>query len=165
MRRLLGLLLAMTLLAAPVSAQPVESWATVDSSCRGRTRWAIPPPQPDQRFLFPEPARGARDQTLRLMVRPSYWGQQARLRFTNALGTKPLVLDGVHRGLQLGGAALVPGTNQPVRFGGQGGVTIPPGEMSGRTRWRCPSCRKARAGCCRAASSRSASMWRARAGR
>jgi lysophospholipase L1-like esterase len=130
MRRLLGLLLAMTLLAAPVSAQPVESWATSwAASVQGPYPVGNPSAQPDQRFLFPDPARGARDQTLRLVVRPSYWGKQARLRFTNALGTKPLVLDGVHLGLQLGGAALVPGTNQPVRFGGQGSVTIPPGGM------------------------------------
>jgi hypothetical protein len=120
----------MTLLVAPASAQPAESWATNwAASVQGPYPVGNPSAQPDQRFLFPDPARGARDQTLRLEARSSYWGRQARLRFTNALGTKPLVLDGVHLGLQLGGAALVPGTNQPVRFGGQATVTIPPGGM------------------------------------
>jgi hypothetical protein len=48
-----------------------------------------------------------------LVVRPSLWGRQARLRFSNAFGTKPLSLDGVFVGLQMGGAAVVPGTNRP----------------------------------------------------
>ena len=63
-------------------------------------------------------------------MRPSYWGKQARLRFTNALGTKPLVLGGVHLGLQLGGAALVPGTNRPVTFGGKRSVTVAAGDSA-----------------------------------
>ncbi len=131
MRRLLGLLLAMTLLAVPAAAQPAPAWATSwTASVQGPYPVGNPSAQPDQRFLFPDPAAGARDQTLRLVVRPSYWGQQARLRFSNAFGTKPLVLDGVHVGLQLGGAAVVPGTNQPVRFAGQESVTIPPGGMA-----------------------------------
>lgn len=128
MRILPTLLLAMSLLAAPVAAQPAEGWVTSwATSVQGPYPVGNPSAQPDQRFLFPDPVRGARDQTLRLVVRPSYWGRQARLRFSNAFGTRPLVLDGVHLGLQLGGAALVPGSNQPVRFGGQESVTIPPG--------------------------------------
>jgi lysophospholipase L1-like esterase len=131
MRILPAFLLAMTLLAAPVSAQPAEGWATSwAASVQGPYPVGNPSVQPDQRFLFPGPTRGARDQTLRLVVRPSYWGRQARLRFSNAWGTKPLALDGVHLGLQLGGATLVPGINQPVRFGGQESVTIPPGDMA-----------------------------------
>lgn len=39
-----------------------------------------------------------------------------------------MTLDGAFVGLQLGGAALVPGTNRPLRFGGgREGVTVPPG--------------------------------------
>ncbi|WP_206664403.1 hypothetical protein [Dankookia rubra] len=112
MQRLFGLLLAMTMLAGAAAAQPAEGWATSwAASVQGPYPMGNPSAQPDQRFLFPDPGRGARDQTLRLVVRPSYWGRQARLRFSNALGTRPLVLDGVHLGVQLGGAALVPGTN------------------------------------------------------
>jgi lysophospholipase L1-like esterase len=83
--------------------------------------------QPDQRFIFPAPASGARNQTFRLMVRPDIWGRQARLRFSNAFGTRPLVLDGVYAGLQLGGPALAGGTNRPVAFGGKPAVAIAPG--------------------------------------
>src|SRR5262249_35478723 len=73
------------------------------------------------------PANGARNQTFRLMVRPDVWSRQARLRFSNAFGTRPLSLDGVHVGLTLGGPALVKGSNRPVAFGGKPDVTIAPG--------------------------------------
>jgi lysophospholipase L1-like esterase len=107
---------------------PTGGWATSwAASVQGPYPVGNPSAQPDQSFLFPEPAEGARDQTLRLVLRPSLWGRQARLRFSNAFGTRPLVLDGVHVGLQHGGATLVPGTNRPVRFGGAEAVTIPPG--------------------------------------
>ena len=36
-----------------------------------------PSAQPEQKFAFPEPAAGARDQTFRLIVRPDIWGRQA----------------------------------------------------------------------------------------
>ncbi|MFC7607792.1 hypothetical protein [Teichococcus aestuarii] len=86
-----------------------------------------PSAQPNQSFAFPDPAEGARDQTFRLVLRPDLWGRRARLRFTNAFGTRPLRLAGVHAGLHFGGAALVPGSNRPVLFGGAAEATIPPG--------------------------------------
>ncbi|SDC38931.1 GDSL-type esterase/lipase family protein [Belnapia rosea] len=131
MRLALALLLAMSA-ALPAAAQnAATAWATSwAASVQGPYPAGNPSAQPDQRFAFPEPARGARDQTLRLVLRPSLWSREMRLRFSNALGTQPLVLDGVHVGLQLGGAALVPGSNQPVRFGGRAAITIPPGESA-----------------------------------
>jgi hypothetical protein len=86
-----------------------------------------PSAQPDQRFAFPSPETGARDQTFRLIVRPDIWGRQARLRFTNVFGTRPLALDGAYVGLQLGGPALVQESNQPIRFSGKDSITIAAG--------------------------------------
>jgi lysophospholipase L1-like esterase len=83
--------------------------------------------QPDQRFAFPVPANGARNQTFRMMVRPDVWGRQARLRFSNAFGARALTLDGVYVGLALGGPALVSGANRPVTFGGKAEISIEPG--------------------------------------
>jgi lysophospholipase L1-like esterase len=88
-----------------------------------------PSAQPDLRFVFPAPEQGARDQTFRLIVRPDIWGGEARLRFSNALGTRPVTFDGVFVGLQLGGPALVLGSNRPVSFGGSRSVTVAPGEL------------------------------------
>lgn len=104
------------------------SWATAwTGSAQGPYPVGNPSAQPDQRFAFPDPAEGARDQTFRLVLRPDLWGPRARLRFSNAFGTRPLRLDGVFAGLHWGGAAVVPGSNRPVLFGGQPGVTVAPG--------------------------------------
>ncbi|MFS2012720.1 GDSL-type esterase/lipase family protein [Azospirillum sp. CT11-132] len=86
-----------------------------------------PSAQPDQRYAFPDSEKGAVDQTFRLIVRPSLWGRQARIRLSNAFGTKPVTFDGVHIGVQLGAAAIVPGTNREVRFGGRDNIVIEPG--------------------------------------
>ena len=109
--------------------RPGEAWATSwAASVQGPYPVGNPSAQPDQRFAFPVPDAGADDQTLRLVLRPTLWGRQARLRFSNAFGIRPLTLDGGFVGLQLGGATLVPGTNRPLRFGdGRESVTIPPG--------------------------------------
>jgi lysophospholipase L1-like esterase len=106
-----------------------EAWTTSwAASVQGPYPVGNPSAQPDQSFAFPKADQGACDQTFRLIVRPDLWGHAARLRFSNVFGTRNLVLDGVHVGLQLGGAALLAGSNRAVRFGGADGVTIPPGE-------------------------------------
>ena len=105
-----SLLLFVAALAAswPVLAQPAEKWATAwTASVQGPYPIGNPSAQPDQRFAFPSPETGARDQTFRLVVRPDIWGRQARFRFSNALGTKPLTVDGAFVGLHYGSAAIV----------------------------------------------------------
>jgi lysophospholipase L1-like esterase len=86
--------------------------------------------QPDLTRVFPSAESGARDQTFRLIVRPDLWGRQTRLRFSNAFGNRPVTLDGIFVGVQMGSAAVLPGSNRPVRFGGKAGVTIPAGELA-----------------------------------
>lgn len=138
--RLPDCLLLVTCLALPASAQEGrppgpppsgQAWATSwAASVQGPYPVGNPSAQPDQHFAFPSAAVGASDQTFRLIVRPTLWSRQARLRFSNALGFRPLTLDGVFAGAQLGGAVLVRGTNQPVRFAGRDSVTIQPGEWA-----------------------------------
>jgi hypothetical protein len=50
-----------------------------------------------------------------------------RLRFSNALGTRPVTFDGIHVGLQRTAAALVPGSNQPVSFAGESATAVATG--------------------------------------
>lgn len=123
--------LAACLMAAflgPAAAQPAR-WATSwTGSVQGPYPVGNPSAQPDLRFAFPSADIGARDQTMRLMVMPSLWGQQVRLRFSNALGTRPVTFDGVFAGLQRSGSVLEPGTSQAVAFSGQPTVTVPPGQ-------------------------------------
>src|SRR5215467_11090303 len=89
-------------------AQANEKWVVSwTASAQGPYPVGNPSAQPDQRFAFPSAQAGANDQTLRLIVRPDIWGRQARLRLTNAFGTRPVTFDDAFVGLQLGGAALV----------------------------------------------------------
>ena len=107
---------------------PGEKWVTSwTGSVQGPYPIGNPSAQPDLRFAFPSAETGARDQSFRLIVRPGLWGRQVRLRFSNALGTRPVTFDGVHVGLQQGAATLVPGTNQPVSFAGGRATTVVPG--------------------------------------
>ncbi len=83
--------------------------------------------QPDLHRVFASAETGARDQSFRLIVAPDVWGREARIRLSNAFGTKPVTFDGVYIGLQLGSSALLAGTNNPVTFGGSISVTLEPG--------------------------------------
>ncbi len=113
---------------APALAQ-AGAWATSwAASVQGPYPVGNPSAQPNQSAPFPDAAVGARDQSMRLIIRPTVWGPQALFRFSNALGTRPLTLDGAFVGLQLGGATLAADTNQPLRFAGAPGVTISPGQ-------------------------------------
>ena len=139
MTRLLGVFafaMALGLMSSATAQQGgdekwVVSWT---GSAHGPYPVGNPSAQPDQRFAFPSAETGARDQTFRLIVRPDIWGRQARLRFTNVFGTRPLALDGAFVGLQLGGPALVNASNQPVRFSGKDGITI----AAGTSAWSDP---------------------------
>lgn len=84
--------------------------------------------QPDMQFAFPQPLRGARDQSFRLIVRPTVWGRSVRIRLSNALGAQAVQFTDVHVGLHQASSALVAGTNRAVRFAGSASVRIAPGE-------------------------------------
>src|ERR1700742_5009952 len=116
-----SIVLATVLVFAPTAiAQKGEKWATSwAASVQGPYPVGNPSAQPNQKFAFPSPEAGARDQTFRLVVLPDIWGKQARLRFSNAFGTKPVTIDGVFAGLQHTSATLVTGSNRPVTFGGK----------------------------------------------
>ncbi|MFI8348838.1 SGNH/GDSL hydrolase family protein [Streptomyces sp. NPDC085596] len=67
------------------------------------------------------------DRAYRLIVRVSAGGSDLRLRLSNAYGDRPLTVDSAHAGLQARGAALRPGSNRPLTFGGDRAVTVPAG--------------------------------------
>ena len=81
--------------AMPAGQKWVTTWA---ASVQGPYPVGNPSAQPDQKFAFPVPAAGARDQTFRLIVQPEIWSQKVRLRFSNAFGTKPIAFDGIYVG-------------------------------------------------------------------
>jgi len=83
--------------------------------------------QPDLQYAFPDAATGANNQSFRLIVRPTVWGEQFRLRFSNLFGTQPVTLDDIHLGLQASAGTLVKESNRRVTFQGSRQVTLPPG--------------------------------------
>src|SRR4051794_3667870 len=116
------------LMLAFASMADAQKWVTVwTGSVQGPYPVGNASVQPDLRFAFPSPQTGARDQTFRLIVLPDLWGGEARLRFSNAFGTRPVTIDGVFAGLHWTGGAVAPKTNRPVRFAGKPAVTGPAG--------------------------------------
>ena len=71
-----------------------------------------------------EPLAG---RTLRMIVRPQATGSEVRLRLSNRFGTAPLAVGPVSAARAGAGATLVPGTVQPVSFGGRRAVVVDPG--------------------------------------
>jgi hypothetical protein len=80
-------------------------------------------------FAIPNPlVDGAKNQTLRMILKPDIWGDTIRLRFSNTWGTQPVTFGHVAVGLQSFSGNLLPGTNTPLTFKGSPAVTIPGGE-------------------------------------
>jgi len=123
-----GCLFACAAFGGIAVAQPAPHWiAAWAASAHGPYAVGNPTAQPELKFAFPDAARGASDQSFRLIVRPDVWGKQARLRLSNAFGTKPVTFDGVYVGLQNSGAAVLAGTSRAVTFAGKPSVTVAPG--------------------------------------
>src|SRR5688572_1393907 len=98
--------------AAPALAQLPrgQKWVTTwAASVHGPYPSGNPVAQPVLDRVF-DAQRGATDQTFRLIVRPSLWGPQIRLRFANTFGTQPVTLDDLFVGLQGTGGAIAAGT-------------------------------------------------------
>lgn len=128
MRAVLFTCACLLMSTAVTPGQTGERWVTTwAASAQGPYPSGNPSAQPDQRFTFPTPSTGARDQTFRLMVRPDLWGRRMRIRLSNAFGARPVVFADVHLGVQESGATVLSRTNRPVRFSASGQVTVPVG--------------------------------------
>jgi lysophospholipase L1-like esterase len=66
-------------------------------------------------------------QTVRMVTRVSLGGHQVRVTLSNEYGSHPLVIGAAGIALAAGEAKTVPGSGQPLMFGGQSTATIPPG--------------------------------------
>jgi len=127
----LRLCLATLLLTSLSFSAENRKWATSwTASIHGPYPSGNASAQPDLHFTFPSATTGSRDQTFRLIVQPDIWGTQARLRFSNVFGAKPVTFDGIFAGLHWSGGAIIPGTNHSVQFNGKKSITIAPGESA-----------------------------------
>jgi lysophospholipase L1-like esterase len=114
--------------AAPTATSSTHTWVVSwTGSAQGPYPIGNSLAQPDLSLAFPSAGTGARDQSFRLIVRPSIWGREARIRLSNVHGRVPITFDGVYVGLHLASSAVVSGTNRPVVFAGGSSVTVAPG--------------------------------------
>jgi len=72
--------------------------------------------------------------TLRMIVRPSIAGGFVRVRLENTQAQTPVTFSAAAIGVTAGGAAVVPGTNRPLTFGGSPGVAL----AAGASAWSDP---------------------------
>ncbi|MFC5801954.1 SGNH/GDSL hydrolase family protein [Streptomyces formicae] len=68
------------------------------------------------------------DRSYRLIVRTSAAGTGARIRLSNAFGDRPITFGSTYAGIRKVGAALVPGSNRRLTFGGSRSVTVAAGQ-------------------------------------
>ena len=141
---LFGFVLSFAVLvqSAEAAAAPAQSphWvAAWTASAQGPYPVGNPTAQPELKFAFPDAARGAVDQSFRLIVRPDIWGKQSRIRLSNAFGTRPVTFDGVFIALQNSGSAVLTGTSRPITFDGKKTVTVAAARISFRMPFRCLS--------------------------
>ncbi|MGE8286288.1 MAG: SGNH/GDSL hydrolase family protein, partial [Stenotrophomonas lactitubi] len=106
---------ALLALSGAAAASPAPHWVA---------SWqASPQPVWGSDFLFPTLIPGQlQDQTFRQSARLSLGGARLRVRLSNAYGTRPLKIGAASV------AAHTGDTPQPLRFDGQPGVVIAPGQ-------------------------------------
>jgi lysophospholipase L1-like esterase len=117
--------------AQRAGAAPAQKWvAGWTASPQGPYPVGNATAQPDLSFAIHDSAKGASNQTFRLIVHPGVWGRAARIHLSNAFGTKPVMFDGVFVGVQDDGSSVLRGTNHPVSFQGRPSVTVQPGQAA-----------------------------------
>ncbi|MFB7270085.1 SGNH/GDSL hydrolase family protein [Streptomyces sp. NPDC056244] len=67
------------------------------------------------------------DRSHRIVVHTSAGGSALRIRLSNAFGEQPVTFGRAYAGVRASGAAVAPGTNRALSFGGAASVTVPPG--------------------------------------
>ncbi|MGW6600708.1 SGNH/GDSL hydrolase family protein [Streptomyces sp. NPDC055036] len=65
--------------------------------------------------------------THRVVVHTSAGGSALWIRLSNAFGEQPVTFGRAYVGVRASGAAVVPGSNRALSFGGAASVTVPPG--------------------------------------
>ncbi len=69
------------------------------------------------------------NQTVRMIVHTSLGGERIRVEISNAFGHHSLAIGAAHVALAAKGAAIVPGSDRALTFGGSSSVVIPPGAL------------------------------------
>ena len=67
-----------------------------------------------------------KDQTLREIIHTSIGGSLVRVRFSNAFGSRPLVIGAAHIAIPLWGSIVRPHSDRTLTFDGRSTTTVPP---------------------------------------
>jgi lysophospholipase L1-like esterase len=125
-RTLVGLVIAVSIGLAPIAIAQAGA-AKAPQAQRWVGSWATSQMIPAAKDALP--AADVTDGTLRQTLRLSTGGGKIRVRLSNAFGTEPLKLSGVHVALApaSGSARIDPASDRALTFTGRSEVTIPAG--------------------------------------
>ncbi len=118
---------AQTASPARSSEHWVTTWATAQQLAPTRLpfgRGELVQPPPAARV----PAT-LKDQTVRMIAHASLGGRRVRVSLANALEKPTLRVGAAHIALRATGAAIVPGSDRALTFGGRPSTVVPPGTM------------------------------------
>lgn len=121
-QKLAGSLVTTALVAAAAFHMPPATAADTDEQWVGT--WSTAVHGPDT-IVFGTNAGFSR-QTIRQIVHTSIGGDRARVRLST-VGAGALHVAAAHIAVRAAGAAIVPGTDRILTFGGQASIVIPPG--------------------------------------
>lgn len=118
-------------LCAPLEAQTAIESAHEGGSNRWVATWGSAPIAPGPTTIDAifggDRSRAFENQTVRHVVHTSVGGRRVRVRLSNAYGALPLRVGAAQVALSSTGAAVYPGSNRRLTFGGQASVLIPAG--------------------------------------
>ena len=114
------------LLMAAVASSP--AWAQ-DVGPEADEHWVGTWSTAMQYPVFPPIRKGFPGQTLRQIVFTSIGGDRVRVRFSNIYGTEPVTLGEARIALRSSGAAIQPGSDRLLTFGGRRSITMAPGAI------------------------------------
>jgi lysophospholipase L1-like esterase len=113
------------------TALPAAGAGREDPRQRWLGTWAASPQPPHVQVTLDPGSNvsraGLANQTVRQIVSPHRSGTRARIRLANTFGTQPLTIDQADIAVQSTGAAIVPGSDRRLTFGGRSRVMIPVG--------------------------------------
>src|SRR3954466_5555109 len=107
----------------PVGARAAPTWLGAWMAAPQVTS----PPNETDYYPVPPLLEHFRAQTLRETARLYVGGGTVRVRVSNLFGIRPLSVAQADVALRASGAAIVAGTDRPLRFGGSASAVIPPG--------------------------------------
>ncbi|RYZ85296.1 MAG: hypothetical protein EOO68_30445, partial [Moraxellaceae bacterium] len=126
---------ALVMATSCLTAHALEESQDSRSRSQWVATWGSPP-------MAQQPAREPKDndpgfvpisfenQTVRQIAPISLGGHRVRIRVSNAFGIKQLRVGSAHVALQADGAAIVPGSDRVLKFGGLPSISIPAGAVA-----------------------------------